>query len=211
MKPIYKDARNACIMKQRKIRRPRAPQKRKRETWERYCKRYDEWAAVYASPNPTGYGPNSDLEGMRQRLTGKIITSPGDKYAADMISPFEDRPSVKCNAAGLAWLDRGQKPDQDGPKTCPYLDDTPCTYGNPNPARQVATVIATKAKPTLQLHLFDQPQWKLIYNPCCVEGTYRLNSKLRKMGYDVTTELGKSDDTIQEYEILFGLKPCYKE
>lgn len=196
-------------MKQRKTRRPYAPQKRKRETWEQYCKRYDEWDAVYASPYPTGYRPSSDLEGMRQRLTGKIITSPGDRHSADMIAPISGRLNIKCNAAGLAWLERGMRLDPEGPKTCPYLDDVPCTYSTPDISREIGSVTATKAKPALQLHLFDQPQWELVYNPCCIEGAYRLSKKMRKMGYDVTIKLGKSDDTMKEYEILFGLRPCY--
>ena len=145
---------------------------------------------------------------MRQRLTGHTITSPGDKFSNDMSQPYDDRPSIRCNAAGLAWLQRGQQSNPDGPKTCPYLEDAPCAHSNPDITRSVGTVTATKEKPILQLYLFDQPQWKLDYNPCCVEGLYRLSAKLKKMGYAVKIELGQSDDVKQEYEIMFGLRPC---
>lgn len=191
-------------------RRPRQPQKRKKETWQEYVKRDEAWHEQWGSANPTGYGPHSDLKGMRQRLTGKIITSPGDVFNADMFQPFNDRASIKCNAAGLAWLQRGQKSDPDGPKTCPYLGIS-CTHPAPNVTREVGAVIATKPMPTLQLRLFDQPQWELEYRPCCIEGVYRLSSKLKKMGYAVKIDLDKSNDIKHEYNVLFGLTPCLKE
>lgn len=193
-----------------KQRRPRQPQKRKRETWQEYVKRDQAWSQRWGG-NPTGYGLRADLEGMRKRLTGKKITSPGDAFSVDMSQPYDGRPSIRCNAAGLKWLQRDQQPDPDIPRTCPYLDDIPCTHKQPDITREAGHVKATKAKPTLQMYLFDQPQWELNYNPCCIEGMYRLSAKLKKAGYATIIELGTSDDVTQEYEVLFGLKPCYKD
>lgn len=192
-----------------KTRRPRQPQKRKKEAWSEYKVRWEAWAAVY-SISPTGYGPSSDLEGMRSRLTGHTVTSPGEAFNGDMITPFADRQSIKCNAAGLAWLERGGAPDLSGPKTCPYLGDSPCMASDPDPTRQVGVITATKPKPVLQLYLFeeDAPVWDLEYEPCCLEGLYLASSELKKSGYTVKIELGKSDEVVKEYEILFGLIPC---
>lgn len=197
-----------CLLKV-KQRRPRQPQKREKETWQEFLKRDRDWRKEWASAYPTGFGPDADLEGMRERLTGKAITSPGDVFFTGMNQPYDDRPSIRCNAAGVAWLQRGQVPDPTGPRTCPYWDDAPCTHPDPDPTREAGTVTGNKSIPTLQLHLFDPPQWELIYNPCCVEGVYRLSNKLKKMGYTVKTTLGQSDDVKLEYEILFGMKPCY--
>jgi hypothetical protein len=195
-----------------KIRRPRQPQKRKKETWSEYKIRWAAWAAVY-SINPTGYGPAADLDGMRNRLTGHTIISPGDAFNGDMITPFASRQSIKCNAAGLAWLERGGAPDPSGPKTCPYLGDSPCLKPNPDPLRQVGTITATKHKPVAQMYLFeeDTPRWELGYNPCCLEGLYLCSSELKKSGYTVKIELGESDEIKREYEILFGLIPCRED
>ena len=202
---------------------PRQPKQRKYESWKDYVQRSGEWYKKHGKP-PATPQEIAHLEAWKTRAHKSARAfaerSRQERLQSGLVPTQLPNGTVWSNEAGANWLKRFRAGEDNIPLKgwephCLYLQQ-PCFKpsrwnGYRSPKKAGALKAKLYGRPQFLFPEMETPTAKRSAELCCVEGLYRLQSRLKKEGFIVELILDENDVVKRDYESLFGMAPCWKD